>query len=172
MTHDVRETIANPRGGGGGEWGDLRSGAPRIQSQTMEKRESGMKSSYLWLILCLCSMINNSFVSIFMQFSVVVKIRGAFGAVLVVLWVDVVANLLSPYPVSNVNRRETTRSRPNRQLDHGPGSEIGAGWKIGVTWSRKLGFKMAATELGYLLTKSPFWLSLWHDISISWHGCK
>ena len=58
------------------------------------------------------------------------------------------------------------------QLDCGPGSEIGAGWKIGVTWSRKLGFKMAATKLGYLLTKSPFWLSLWHDISISWHGGK
>ena len=33
-------------------------------------------------------------------------------------------------------------------------------------------FKMAAIELGYLLTKSPFWLSLWHDISISWHGGK
>ena len=58
------------------------------------------------------------------------------------------------------------------QLDYGPGSEIGAGWKIGVTWSRKLGFKMAATELGYLITKSPFWLSVWHDISIFWHGGK
>ena len=104
------------------KWGDLRSGAPRIQSQTMEKRESGMKSSYLWLILCLCSMINNSFVSIFMQFSVVVKTRGAFGAVLVVLWVDVVVNLLSPYPVSNVNRRETT-SRPNWITGPGPKSE-------------------------------------------------
>ena len=58
------------------------------------------------------------------------------------------------------------------QLDYGPGSEIGAGWKIGVTLSQKRSFKMAATELGYLLTKSPFWLSLWHDISISWHGGK
>ena len=58
------------------------------------------------------------------------------------------------------------------QRDCGPGSEIGANWKIGVTWSRKRSFKMAATELGYLLTKSPFWLSLWHDISISWHGGK
>ena len=28
------------------------------------------------------------------------------------------------------------------------------------------------TELGYLLTKLSFWLSLWHDISISWHGGK
>ena len=45
-------------------------------------------------------------------------------------------------------------------------------WKIGVTWSRKRGFKMAATELGYLLTQLSFWLSLWHDISISWHGGK
>ena len=58
------------------------------------------------------------------------------------------------------------------QLDCGPGSEIGVGWKIGVTWSRKRGFKMAATELGYLLTKLSFWLSLWRDISISWHGGK
>ena len=44
------------------------------------------------------------------------------------------------------------------QLDYGPGSEIGVGWEIGVTWSRKRGFKMAATELGYLLTKLSFWL--------------
>ena len=44
------------------------------------------------------------------------------------------------------------------QLDYGPGSEIGGGWKIGVTSPRKLGFKMAATELGYLLTKLSFWL--------------
>ena len=58
------------------------------------------------------------------------------------------------------------------QPDYGPGSEIGTGWKIGVTWSRKRSFKMAADELGYLLTKSSFWPSLWHDISISWHGRK
>ena len=58
------------------------------------------------------------------------------------------------------------------QLDYGPGSKIGAGWKIGVTWSRKRSFKMVATELGYLLKKSPFWHSLWHDTSISWHGGK
>ena len=58
------------------------------------------------------------------------------------------------------------------QLDYRPGSEIGVGWKIGVTWSRKRGFKMAATELGYLLTKLSFWLSLWRDITISWHGGK
>ena len=58
------------------------------------------------------------------------------------------------------------------QLDYGPGSEIRVGWKIGVTWSRKWGFKMAATKLGYLLTKSSFWLSLWYDLSISWHGGK
>ena len=58
------------------------------------------------------------------------------------------------------------------QLDYGPGSEIGVGWKIGVTWSRKRGFKLAATELGFLLTKSSFGVSLWLDISISWHGGK
>ena len=58
------------------------------------------------------------------------------------------------------------------QLDYVPGSEIGVGWKIGVTCSRKRGFKMVATELGYLLTKLSFWLSLWRDISISWHGWK
>ena len=46
------------------------------------------------------------------------------------------------------------------QPDYGPGSEIGTGWKIGVKWSRKQSFKMAAAELGYLLTKSSFWLSL------------
>ena len=46
------------------------------------------------------------------------------------------------------------------QLDYGPGSEIGVGWKIGVTWFRKRGFKTAVTELGYLLTKLSFWLSL------------
>ena len=46
-------------------------------------------------------------------------------------------------------------------------------YNIGVTWSRKWSFKMAmtkVTELGYSLTKLPFWLSLWHDIWISWHG--
>ena len=32
------------------------------------------------------------------------------------------------------------------QLDYGPGSEIRVGWKIGVTWSRKRGFKMAASD--------------------------
>ena len=58
------------------------------------------------------------------------------------------------------------------QPDHGPGSEIGTSWKIGVTWSRKRSFKMAAAEFGYLLTKSSFSPSLWHDISISWHGRK
>ena len=42
------------------------------------------------------------------------------------------------------------------QLDCGPGSEIGVGWKIGVTWSRKRSLKMAATELGYLLTNYHF----------------
>ena len=64
------------------------------------------------------------------------------------------------------------RNQVEAQLDYGPGSEIGVGWKIGVTWSRKRGFKMAAIELRYLLTKSSFWLSLWHDISISRHGGK
>ena len=58
------------------------------------------------------------------------------------------------------------------QPDCGLGSEIGTGWKIGVTWSRKRSFKMAAVELGYLLTKSSFWPSLWHDMPISWHGRK
>ena len=61
-------------------------------------------------------------------------------------------------------------SRVETQLDFGPGSEIGVGWKIGVKCSRKQSFKMVATELGYLLTKLSFWLSLLHDISISWHG--
>ena len=65
-----------------------------------------------------------------------------------------------------------THEQVEAQRDCGPGSEIGASWIIGVTWSRKRSFKMAATELRYLLTKSPFWLSLWHDISISWHGGK
>ena len=50
------------------------------------------------------------------------------------------------------------------QPDCGPGSEIGTGWKVGVTWSRKRSFKMAAAELGYLLTKSSFWPSLWQLI--------
>ena len=58
------------------------------------------------------------------------------------------------------------------QLDYGPGSEIGVGLKIGVTRSRKRSFKMAATELGYLLIKLSFGLSLWRDMSISWHGGK
>ena len=49
------------------------------------------------------------------------------------------------------------------QLDCGPGSEIGVGWKIAVTWSGKPSFKMAATELGYLLTKLFFWLNLWQN---------
>ena len=44
--------------------------------------------------------------------------------------------------------------------------------EIHVMWSRKRSFKMVATELGYLRTKLSFWLSLWHDISISWHGGK
>ena len=59
------------------------------------------------------------------------------------------------------------------QLDCRPGSEIAVGWKIRVTWSWKWGFKMMGTELGYSLTwltKFSFWLSLWLDISISWHG--
>ena len=37
------------------------------------------------------------------------------------------------------------------QLHYRPGSEIGVGWKIGVTGSRKRSFKMAVTELGYLI---------------------
>ena len=82
------------------------------------------------------------------------------------------AEFKSSHPLEHLMRWNATmrRNQVQAQLDYGPGSEIGAGWKIGVTWSRKRGFKMAATELGYLLTKSPFWLSLWHDISISWHG--
>ena len=35
----------------------------------------------------------------------------------------------------------------------------GPGWKIGVTWSRKRSFEVAAIELGNLLTKLTFWLS-------------
>ena len=69
--------------------------------------------------------------------------------------------------------RHYSKCSPNQveaQPDYGPGSEIGTGWKIGVMWSRKRSFKMAAAELGYLLTKSSFWPSLWHDISISWLG--
>ena len=65
-----------------------------------------------------------------------------------------------------------THVQVEAQPDHGPGSEIGTSWKIGVTWSRKRSFKMAAAKLGYLLTKSSFSPSLWHDISISWHGRK
>ena len=65
-----------------------------------------------------------------------------------------------------------SRYQVEAQPDHGPGSEIGTSWKIGVTWSQKRSFKMAAAELGYLLTKSSFSPSLWHDISISWHGRK
>ena len=59
--------------------------------------------------------------------------------------------------------RTYIRSRPNQIA--GPGSEIGTGWKIGVTWSRKRSFNMAAAELEYLLTKLSFWLSLWRDIT-------
>ena len=72
-------------------------------------------------------------------------------------------------PVMTGSPAFLTRPPP---VDYEPGSEIGVGWKIGVTWSRKRGFKMAATEVEYLLSKSSFWLSLWHDISISWHGDK
>ena len=68
------------------------------------------------------------------------------------------------------NDRWSERTLTGRgPTDYGPGSEIGVGWKIGVTWSRKRGFKMAATELGYLLTKLSFWLSLWSDINfLAW----
>ena len=38
--------------------------------------------------------------------------------------------------------------------------------------TRQRGFEMAVTKLEYLLTNSSFWPSLWHDISISWHGDK
>ena len=62
--------------------------------------------------------------------------------------------------------KQTCKHQVEAQPDYGPGSEIGTGWKIGVTWSRKRSFKMAAVELGYLLTKSSFWPSLWHNISI------
>ena len=70
------------------------------------------------------------------------------------------------------SRKLVNNHQVEAQLDYGLGSEIGVGWKIRVTWSRKHGVKMAATELGYSLTKSSFLLSLWHDISISWHGGK
>ena len=68
-----------------------------------------------------------------------------------------------PEPLKQTGRVPTGfRARP----------ESGVSWECG--WSR-LGCKMAATKLGNLLTKWPFWLSLWHDIniiSISWHGGK
>ena len=59
------------------------------------------------------------------------------------------------------------RSKPNWIT--GPAPKSGS---AGVTWTRKRGFKMAATELGYLFSKLSFWLSLWRDITISWHGGK
>ena len=79
--------------------------------------------------------------------------------------------LVSTWPIIELSH-STQNTQVQAQPDCGPGPEIGTGYKIGVTWSRKRSFKMAAAELGYLLTKSPFWLSLWHDISISWHGSK
>ena len=56
------------------------------------------------------------------------------------------------------------------QPDYGPGSEIGTGGKIGVTWSRKRSFKMEAAELGYLLTKSSFWprCMTWYINFLAW----
>ena len=50
--------------------------------------------------------------------------------------------------------------------------EIGVGWKIGVTWSQKGSFKMAATELGYKLTKLSFWLSLLYDMIYQFLGME
>ena len=59
------------------------------------------------------------------------------------------------------NSRVTETARPAGVLLSGPTwsgrdqtglqarSEIGVGWKIGVTWPRKRSFKTAATELGY-----------------------
>ena len=79
---------------------------------------------------------------------------------------------LPPGAPFSVSDKTSYCKQVEAQLDYRPGSEIGVGWKIGVTWSRKRSFKTAATELGYLLTKLSFWLSLWHDISISWHGSK
>ena len=62
----------------------------------------------------------------------------------------------------------STRPYPSSQPWEGPKS----GWKIGITWFRKRSFKMTATKLRYSLTKLSFWLSLWRDISIYWHGGK
>ena len=58
------------------------------------------------------------------------------------------------------------------QLDCGPGSEIRVGWKIRVMWSRKRGFKMVATEHGYLLTKLSFWLRLYYDVIYQFLGME
>ena len=51
-------------------------------------------------------------------------------------------------------------------------SEFGVNSEYVIMQHRKLDCKMAATKLENLLTKLPFWLSLWHRISISWHECK
>ena len=59
------------------------------------------------------------------------------------------------------------------QLDSGPETEIGGSYNFAVKWDWTRFFKIVETKLGNLLTKWPFWLSLWHMMiyrSISWHG--
>ena len=57
------------------------------------------------------------------------------------------------------------------QLDYGPGSEIGAGWKIGVTWSRKRSFKRAATELVTIIA-TLHWASCGPGTGLQAHPLK
>ena len=70
------------------------------------------------------------------------------------------------HPVQGARNRRK-HQQVEAQLDCRPAAEIGVNEKIGVTWSRERSFKMAATKLGYLLSKWSFWLSLWHDTM--WH---
>ena len=60
------------------------------------------------------------------------------------------------------------RSRPNWIT--GPGPKSGSAGKSGLRGPEN--GVSAATELGYLLTKLSFGLSLSHDMSISWQGGK
>ena len=87
--------------------------------------------------------------SVFSQLDIraIISAPYLFGVVTFVLFAVATPNkygdLLFESRVTSRRLRES-----EAQLDYRPGSEIGVGWKIGVTWSRKRSFKTAATELG------------------------
>ena len=61
-------------------------------------------------------------------------------------------------PVSFSEKKKKKKMQAFSSSGRGPiglrcAAQIGVSWRIGVTWSRKQRFKMAATKLGYLLTK-------------------